>query len=330
MPVTQIPLDSSLEQENVTLLIGKNVVLKLIEDQESKSLLNDQHVQKFLATEDLAFRDFRKTMDKIMELETKTFLEPTREMREIFIIRRIMSRRKRMPKNLIALIKSRSRKIYKDFLEVSKNMLELEKKLKKINSEVEVLNPITLSACPACKIPFYHERSGKMEFLLGDYKEALRCPTCDTLVNRDDVERINIVKVIPSIEKVWKRNLWFEEYMASIVRSLEGWRTWTSVYVLGMSGVLHEVDVLAIKDGYVLIGECKTGKVKREDVFTFWTKVSDVKSHISLFASISELPETETRGFLQKNPSVTLLEKVGELRKSEILQKMREGVIRRI
>jgi len=114
------------------------------------------------------------------------------------------------------------------------------------------------------------------------------------------------------------------------MRSLEGWRTWTSIHVLGASGITHQIDFLAIKDGYVITGECKTGKVKREDVFTFWTKMADIKSHLGLLALIDEMPEPETREFISKSPSMILLEKIGNQKRDQILEKLRGSVIGKI
>jgi len=58
--------------------------------------------------------------------------------------------------------------------------------------------------------------------------------------------------------------------------------------------------------------ECKTGKIGRKDVFNFWTKIFDIRSHISICLCAEEMPEHETGHFLQNNLSVILLEKIKE------------------
>lgn len=106
--------------------------------------------------------------------------------------------------------------------------------------------------------------------------------------------------------------------MARLLRKL-GYKTWTGVHVMGASGILHEIDVLAIRKGTVLNVECKTGKVSRNAVFNFCTKVGDLKSHVSILALIQKLPESETREFVKKNPAIIRLEDMGKRRESEIV-----------
>ena len=115
--------------------------------------------------------------------------------------------------------------------------------------------------------------------------------------------------------------------MAKILRKL-GWEDmWTHSYVLGASGARHEIDVLGIKGSRICLAECKTGKVRRADAFNFWTKAFDISSHINLFASLGEIPEPETRQFLEGNPSIVLLENVGKLHKEEILEKLKSSLL---
>jgi len=70
---------------------------------------------------------------------------------------------------------------------------------------------------------------------------------------------------------------------------------------------------------YSLLCECKSGRVRREEVFNFWTKVYDIRSHFSMLALTGELPDPETREFLEKNPSVICLENLGKKTKKEII-----------
>jgi len=100
--------------------------------------------------------------------------------------------------------------------------------------------------------------------------------------------------------------------------------------MLGMSGIPHEIDILGIKKGFILIAECKTGKLARSDIFTFSTKITDLKSHVALFMSLLPLPDPETREFLTKNPMVILLENACEFKEEGIEVKLSEGALRNI
>lgn len=90
-----------------------------------------------------------------------------------------------------------------------------------------------------------------------------------------------------------------------------------------VSGILHEVDVLAIRDGTLVICECKTGKVTRNHVFNFCTKANDLKAHVSILAMLGELPEPETRNFVKRNPAIIRLENMGKMNEGEIKAELR-------
>ena len=129
----------------------------------------------------------------------------------------------------------------------------------------------------------------------------------------------------PEIKELWKTGLWFEEYIAKFLRAHQ-WKTWTRVRVLGASGIPHEIDVLGIKNGFVLIVECKTGQAKREDVFNFWAKFLDLKVHIGVFAMLKEL-DKETKEFLSRSLSSVLLEKLEQKKRREISEDIKKTII---
>jgi len=220
-------------------------------------------------------------------------------------------------------------------LKIDKSMRELEASLKKVNPKIEVLEPSICPFCPNCGFPLFKtfERRGResITIMREEFKDTIDCQICNETVERKEARKLlRIHKLIPSIKQLWSQNIWAEEYAASLIRSLEDWRTWTHVYVLGGSGILHEIDVLAIKKGYILIAECKTGRITREEVFNFWTKVSDIKSHLSILFLTGELPDPETREFLSKNPAIVVLENTGEQKRDEILEKLKKSVLGKI
>jgi len=95
---------------------------------------------------------------------------------------------------------------------------------------------------------------------------------------------------------------------------------------MGASGILHEIDVVAIKDGTLIVGECKTGKVSRNDVFNFYTKIGDTKAHFSIFAFIGSFPDPQTRDFVKRNPAIIRLENMGNMDAPEVLSELKQGL----
>ena len=194
--------------------------------------------------------------------------------------------------------------------EENKKIMSIGDKIKE-KTGFDILAPSTLLLCPKCRVILSTE----------EYRDIKKCYVCAKKVKREDADRIYVYKVHDQIKKVLEKNLWFEAYLDRLLRRL-GWKTWTSVHVMGASGILHEIDVLAIRKGTILIGECKTGKVSRNDVFNFCTKVGDLKSHVPILALIKELPEPETREFVRKNPAIIRLENMGKMKETEILNEL--------
>ena len=383
MPVTSIPLDSSLQEENVTLLHGRNILIKLIEDQKTQYLLADSAVKVFLSTEDMTCKEFRETIQKMVELDDEIervlqgkFLPTSLALdyylknawisldRHSFQATHAEKGRKKRKKKL-SEVESKRADLRKQITEVTINelskkdeeIIEHEKKLKSFNNKLSILDTLAISRCSKCGnfiseeesehtstnstrskskpnpetySDFYiaFDRSTKSGRLI-EVREKMKCPICGKAVTPKNVLNVTLHRLHPSIKKVWERNLWLEQYLSKILKFF-GWKTWPHVHVLGSSGIRHEVDVLGVKDGYVLVCECKTGNVSRQDVFNFWTKTYDIKSHLSILALIQELPEPETRQFILKNPSVTLLENLGEKKKDQIISELKSGVIQRI
>jgi hypothetical protein len=148
-----------------------------------------------------------------------------------------------------------------------------------------------------------------------------KCLSCNETIGEEQIERIPISKIPDEIKTLWRSNLWFEAYFANLLRRLN-FQTWVGIHAMGASGILHEIDILAIRRGVVIVGECKTGKVSRNDVFNFCTKISDLKAHVSILALIKELPEPETREFVRRNPAIIRLENMGKRKEEEILHEL--------
>ena len=76
--------------------------------------------------------------------------------------------------------------------------------------------------------------------------------------------------------------------------------------------------------------ECKTGNVSRQDVFNFWAKAYDIRSHVNMLVLVEALPEPETREFVTKNPSLFLFEDLGKKKRSEIVSELKSSIVGRI
>jgi len=348
MPVKTVELDASVREEDVTLIIGKNIILKFVEDRRTEQLLLRPEVKVLLSTPDLCHTSFVEKMNSLLQLlDWQRLKEPIEDflLSDFLLLKRRAL--KMIPKEILMrnkrLLKKASEKFFDIIERRDQEIVDLEGKMVNYNPNLTITRPTLLLSCPHCNIPIMlphepreGERSilgrpiirtiiGAVELHLGEFKGCVNCFFCKNPITRAEVERHPTHEIIPSIEEAWRSGLWLEEYVASILRSLE-WKTWTRVNILGTSGIPHEVNLLAIKKGFVLVGECKTGKVSREDVFTFSTKMTDLKSHLGLFGLLGELPEPETREFIEKNPAVTLIEKMCELKRKDLIERLRSAI----
>ena len=349
MSISIIPLDSIVAKESITILIGKNILLEIIKDPVMQTLLDDKLVKRFVEAPNLCHDDVRFLINELFKEEVlmgapnfamslfeisqspefEVFVSITKKMESFFQNLVNSEFQKTIWQEFEKIIKAKFDKMPKEEMESFKadflrrtigkaDMKAVQNGNQKIISigekiqektGVDILVPSSLLLCPKCEVILS----------IGEFRGSKKCYICSQSVKRESMERIPINQVHDKIREIWRRNIWFEAYMARLLRRL-GFQTWTSVHVMGASGILHEVDVLAIRKGTVLMCECKTGKISRNDVFNFYTKLGDLKAHFSVLALVGELPEPETREFVKKNPTIVSLENMGKMMESEILK----------
>lgn len=195
-----------------------------------------------------------------------------------------------------------------------KRNLQLEEEIKKIIG-LDLLEPAIALICPHCKNVLQ----------IGEFKGTLKCKICEKDVSRSSAKRFPIHQVPEVLKKVWVSGLWLEAYFAKFLRKLNC-KTWVKVHIMGASGVPHEIDVLAIKEGNIIVAECKTGKVSRQDVFNFLTKTQDLKVHMGILALLESLPEPETKDFVKKNRLLHLIDNMKSKKDDQVLSDLKSVV----
>jgi hypothetical protein len=348
MPYRVEELDSSyVQEENIVLILGRTIILKMIENKQITDLLNTENSKKFVSIKNLCNDEIRLLIDKLMEKEVyltapswlkklmqgkdklaqlepalKWFGEITRDIAQSELAK-VMAKKlveeskldeellKREDLRADLLFRVKGEINTKQLKNYESNLQSIAKKIKE-KTGFRILEPSTLFICPNCKVVL-------------DEKEidSKKCLSCNKEIG--EAERIPIYKVGENIKKIWFNNLWFEAYVGKLLEKL-GWKTWVSVNVIGTSGVLHQIDVLAIhkSKGTVLVAECKTGKVSRNEVFNFCTKIGDIKAHMAILALIDELPDPATREFVRKNPAIIRLENMKNLNEDNVLSDLRK------
>lgn len=342
-------LDSSAKKENPTIVIGKNILLKILENEEKRVLLSDPVINKFVSIPNLANISIGTMVENIIDqdeyldipsilrnlVDNKEKLEGSIKQLELFMkifqplmdspfargyekAVRIdeerasdMAKNKELMQDLAFRVKGQ---VDEEFIRTrEKNLLTISEQFEE-KTGVKIIFPSNLFACPECNARLYDKE-------VTDKK----CLSCNSPISQSSIKRIPVYRVHEGIKSIWKSGWWFEAYLASCLNKL-GCKTWTGVYVMGASGILHEIDVVAIIDGTLIIGECKTGKISRNDVFNFYTKVGDTKAHISIFALIGSFPEPQTRDFVKRNPAIIRLENMGRMDACQVLSELKQGL----
>jgi len=350
LPVSIKELDKSSKQDNITVLLGKKVILNIIEKPYSKRLLDDTHVKRFISLPNLCRESRQQQLTHFFQVESRfrnTCINESRLRHNINDVTSLVENKKFCLKHLEDLRKNvnleelrkkedeHSIEKYRLILyqqdQLERTMYDLSKITRRKKSKLTILNEQTFSAgkelekelglailtahtyifCPDCGTLISSE----------EYESEEKCARCERQIKRKDAEYVEVHIANDKIREVWESRLWFEAYVSELLKKLN-WQTWTHVLVMGSSGIYHQIDFLAIKGGSVIVGECKTGRVSRNDVFNFVTKADDIKAHFSIYAMLNGLPETETREFIRKDPSVIMLENLCKLEEDAIIEEL--------
>jgi hypothetical protein len=132
---------------------------------------------------------------------------------------------------------------------------------------------------------------------------AVICPKCNK-----EVTKKKSYKCLPDPIRTYIDGGWLEDYAAEKLRKL-GWQVWPHIYIYGNSGVRLEIDILAIKKGFSLIVECKSGGTSAKDLSTFLAKFNDIKTNLALFISTQKV-DGQIKSLVRKNFSFTLLDDI--------------------
>lgn len=288
MSITIERLDNEDLNRDILIVTGNDIIFKLY---IKKSIYtSNPEIQKFISVEGLCEK---KNLDKINEF--KSLNNEKKDIVDFFW--NIGDRAKDFLGEATSNEDLEKRK--KIIIRVDKKRLGKKKnRLKEISDQILLIqrsfgvnfnDPKKFVFCNQCN------------FLISEKEifSNLKCFICGKEITRSHIRVYNFLN-----EKIanYLKGDWFSDYIAKGFKS-QGWKTWTNLYVLGASGIPHEIDVLAInkKQKEALIGECKTGKVTRSHVFNFFTKSQDIHGSFSYFFNVNEIPELDTKKFMERN-----------------------------
>ena len=242
------PYSSLIERLNLLLLSPEEHSRAIKKQLSEPDIVTDDAIYEFKQYPYLAdnFKDWLVRFDKTWGKAIKKYPETEASLRESI---------KEMNGQSLKVIKSISDK--------------LQEKVEAFESEHEVdfslLDNHIIYVCPDCKATLGYDKFKKW-----------KC-TCGTEITAaSETEQVAIKSVPLSVTDMVVNNIWFEEGVAYQLRT-QNFDVYTGYSVMGGSGVLHEIDVLAErpKQCVRVFVECKARRLGIGDVFNLAGKMRD-------------------------------------------------------
>lgn len=260
--------DIRFGDKNITLLIGPDLLLRFQYKEQGGGKILRLLKGKMLKDRKIFMAKRQKSVQK--------FLVADREMREL-----LNKDKKELGK--------RNKSEFDDF---SNNLKRRQDLLEKLSKELkfEIIKPHKEYLCKNCN----GFRPGPS--LTATDKPV--CALCKSLLKGFYIKQIDTDVVN------YLTGYWLEDYIANILNKNQ-WKAWSSptLMVHGVSGASHQIDVLAIKGGRVLIVECKTGEFAPTQVMNFLGKYYDIRCHKACAIAIGKI-HPDAKKIIEKNAAI--------------------------
>lgn len=285
MSITIEQLDNDGKENNITILIGKNLLLKLTPG--DSIFFSEKILQNLIKTQSLLCSDLLTTVmeEKKLSEEIAKGLSDMVGFQET--IRKLINE---LPTRLG--MKGSLKKRKDIIIATSKKIKIIERKEK-----FSIAKNFPLFFCQNCNSYLANDIDSLPEI----------CKFCNT---RTDENSSTFVKFIDAKIISYLNGFWLEDYIAKILTRL-GWKTWCHGSVMGSSGIYHPVDILAVNsEGQILVAECKSGAFGGRDIFNFSAQYLDIKGPYGFFFALKEIPDPKGKDYMERTPGLCLLDKL--------------------
>lgn len=271
--------DIRLGDKRMSLLIGHDIVLRFQYQEEKKNKTLERLKVKILNARKIFISKRQRLIQKLLVSD--------RQIREL------------LNKDKNELIKRSET----EFDDLESNIVRRQKSLNSIANKLKfnVTKPHKEYLCKKCH-----------GFRPGPDLITTSKPTC--VICKNKLESYSI-KHIDNDVVGYLTGYWLEDYIATILNKL-GWKAWSSptLMVYGVSGASHQIDVLAIKDGRILIIECKSGEFSPTEVMKFLGKYYDIRCHKALAIAIGKI-HSDAKKFIEKNAAISYYDNINSYNK---------------
>jgi hypothetical protein len=147
--------------------------------------------------------------------------------------------------------------------------------------EFRVLNKVDCSNI-VNNVPIFTCSNCKRIISKGSFRSK-ECPCGNNVSSSKLTEQTVINTMNPSVREFFRKNIWLE-YGVERLFEKAGFQTVCGAYILGISGVKHEIDVLGENKETEnrVLAECKNKTVGIDEIFKLYGKMSDVGCNYGL------------------------------------------------
>ncbi|MFH1714317.1 MAG: hypothetical protein ABH831_01875 [Candidatus Nealsonbacteria bacterium] len=302
MPITIEQLDNDGKENDVTILLGKNLLLKLVPG--DSVFFKEKALQDLIKISDLLPSDiFTKIMkEKELSEDISDKLSSGIKTQEDLA-------------SLRATDETFDQLIKKTLEKTKQEVADRNDKIRDIERETRLFL--------AKNFPLYFCRD--CVSYLANSSDSLP-DSCKFCGRQTEEDQQTFTRFLDARVISYLNGFWLEDYIAKILKSI-GWKTWCHGSVMGSSGTYHPIDILAIDpNGRTLVAECKSGAFGTKDIFSFSAQYFDIKSPYGFFFALRERPDSRGKEFMERTPGLCLLDNLEGLPDAEIAERVENSI----
>lgn len=303
MAITFEQLDNDGKNNDITILVGKNLLLKFIPG--DSVFFYEKALQDLIKTSDLLSS---KILAKIIEENRLSEgiskkLSDGIEFQETFA--GFAGNVKGSP--IRSLIEATLKSTKEEVVAASNKIRNIEKETK-----YYLAKDFPLYFCQECNSYLANSIDSLPE----------NCKVCN---KKTDEDKPTFTRFIDAKIISYLNGFWLEDYIAKILKRMD-WKTWCHGWVMGSSGISHPVDILAInqKKKRILVAECKSGAFEGKDIFNFAAQYFDIKAPYGLFFALKEKSDSREKDYMKRIPGLCLLDGLGGLTDNQLIEKIEQ------
>lgn len=238
------------------------------------------------------------------------------------LIRKLRHATKKQRIEIEKELKEKLEKERKDYnLKIRRRLREKSNKVNNLLDSFEIKKKIALDILVGHPVYFCKKCKSLISI---DRFHSVNC-ICDEKINSiNKTENIIIHKFNPNTISFISNNLWLEHGIDYLLRK-KNFQTMCGVYLLGHSGVEHEIDNVAenIKESIRIFCECKTGPISVADVFIFSGKMLDIGcSRGYIFTNSSDIKREIKQ--LARSKNISIVESVLKKLEKKLINEIKE------